>query len=297
VNDLDASYALCQRLARRSASNFYFSFWLLAREKRRAMCALYAFLRHVDDLGDDERRDVAARRAALAEFRQALQDALSGKSGHPILPALVDTVERYRIPHEYLTEAIDGVEMDLMVHRYETFTELEKYCWLVASAVGLACIHIWGFHDRRALEPARRCGVAFQLTNILRDLREDSDRGRIYLPQEDLQRFAYSAEELAQRDANDRFLNLMHFEIARAERFYDSAAALEPFLEPDGRRVFRAMASAYRRLLGKIQQRPTDALRRRVRLNAGEKLRIAANAFLDRRAPAHKPSNWETASS
>ena len=185
----------------------------------------------------------------------------------------------------------------LTVRRYETFAELEKYCWLVASVVGLACIHIWGFRDRRALEPARRCGVAFQLTNILRDLKEDVDRGRVYLPQEDLQRFAYSEHELKHQEANESFLNLMHFEIARTERFYDSTAELEPFLEPDGRRVFRAMTDAYHRLLAKIRQRPYDALRRRVRLNAGEKLRIAANAFMDRRSSARDASDWETASS
>jgi phytoene synthase len=297
VNDLVAAYSQCQRLARRAASNFYFSFLLLPRQKRRSMCALYAYLRQVDDLGDDESRDIASRRQSLAEMRNRLDAALNGNATDPVLLALADTASRYRIPREYLTAVIDGVEMDLAGKCYETFAELEEYCYRVASAVGLACIHIWGFRGPQALEPARRCGIAFQLINILRDLREDSRRGRIYLPHEDLRKFHYTAEELNRCEANDRFTELMRFEIDRAQRYFDSAPQLEPLLEPDGRRVLRAMGAAYHRLLEKIQRRPADVLQRRIRLRTWEKLRIAAGALLARPQSAWSGSSCETMSS
>ncbi len=232
-------------------------------------CAPYAYLRHVDDLGDDDGRDVAVRRATLEALRGELlvggknsapsprhsespaetcplpsgegyqsKEDYQSKSVNPILPALMDTVARYRIPREYLTAVIDGVEMDLAGQQYQTFEELELYCERVASVVGLACIHIWGFRGPEALEPARRCGVAFQLTNILRDLKEDGVRGRIYLPQEDLRRFAYRPEELLGNKTNSQFFELMKFEIARTEQFYAAAAELDPLLDSDGRRCF-----------------------------------------------------------
>src|ERR1700753_3726681 len=156
---LENSYAYCQRLARRSASNFYFSFLLLPRAKRRAMCALYAYLRHVGDLGGDGGRAVAVRRAALEQLRGAIVNrSVNVEQAPPILPALMDTVTRYRIPTEYLTAVIDGGKMDFVNQQYQTFEELELYCERVASVVGLACIHIWGFRGPEALEPARRCG-------------------------------------------------------------------------------------------------------------------------------------------
>lgn len=294
MSHLDSSYALCQRLARKSASNFYFSFALLPREKRRSMCALYAYLRQVDDLGDDESRDLAARRQSLAQYRERLAAALSGRSTDPVLLALADTAARHQIPHDYLTDVIDGVEMDLAGAHYETFADLEQYCCRVASAVGLACIHIWGFRSPQAVQPARRCGIAFQLTNILRDLREDIRHGRIYLPNEDLRRFNYSADELNRCEANDRFVSLMQFEIDRAQQYFASAADLEPLLEPDGRRMLRAMTAAYHRLLEKIRRRPADVLRRRVRLRSWEKLWISANAMF-RPLPTTRNSQLETA--
>ncbi|HEY2827234.1 MAG TPA: phytoene/squalene synthase family protein, partial [Pirellulales bacterium] len=221
----------------------------------------------------------------------------AAKKINPILPALADTVARYRIPLEYLTAVIDGVEMDLAGQRYETFTELEQYCERVASVVGLACIHIWGFRGEQALRPARQCGVAFQLTNILRDLKEDAQRGRVYLPQEDLQRFGYSAEALRQKETSRAFFDLIQFEIARAEKFYAAAAELEPLLERDGRRVFCAMTATYRAVLAKIKRRPEEVFQRRIRLSRWEKARIAAGAlFVPAVAPA-AASKWETVSS
>jgi phytoene synthase len=297
VSQLDESYAICKKLARQSASNFYFSFLLLPRPKRLAMYALYAFLRQVDDISDDERIDIAERRNALLQLRSKLDAALTGDSREPILTALADTAHRYRIPRQYLTAVMDGVEMDLAGIRYETYDELEQYCQRVASAVGLACLHIWGFRDPRALEAARHCGLAFQLTNILRDLKEDIGRGRVYLPREDLRRFDYSAEELNRFEVNDRFIALMQFEIARAECCYAAAGDLEPLLEADGRRVLHAMTATYRALLQKIKARPEAVLRQRIQLSAWGKLRIAGAALLLRPVNRRRASSWETVSS
>lgn len=301
MSELDASYAVCQQLARQSASNFYFSFLLLPREKRRAMCALYAYLRQVDDLGDDGpcedgHRDADQRKSVLNDLRLKLDDALKGKSTDPILRALADTTARYEIPHEYLTAVLDGVEMDLDGRRYQTFTDLEQYCDRVAGVVGLACIHIWGFRGPAALELARRCGLAFQLTNILRDLKEDAQRGRIYLPAEDLSRFGYTDSDLERGQANVCFISLMQFEIARAEQFYVSAAELEPLLKRDGRRVFRVMVATYRALLEKIKRQPADVFHRRIRLSRWEKLRIASGALFSRSKAVRSASALETVS-
>jgi len=296
LNQLDESYAICNRLARRSASNFYFSFLLLPRAKRRAMYALYAFLRHVDDLGDDERIELAARRQALAQLRANLDRALSGETIDPLLTALADTANCYQIPREHLIAAIDGVEMDLNGTCYETFEQLEEYCDRVAGMVGLACLHIWGFRGPQALEPARHCGLAFQLTNILRDLKEDIARGRVYLPREDLRHFDYSVDDLKRLKLNDQFVELIRFEIARAERLYDSAGDLEPLLERDGRRALRTMMATYRALLNKIKASPAAVLRGRIRLRGWEKLRIVGEALLMPPARPRRATSWETVS-
>lgn len=292
---IDASYDACHRLARRSRSNFYPSFLGLPRAKRRAMEALYAFMRHTDDLADDP-LPAELRRQSLAEWRTALGRALHGRfdptgrrpsyngkpdrsgypSGRELLPAVADTVQQYRIPAEYLGAVIDGVEMDLKQQRYESFDELEGYCQRVASAVGLACIHVWGFRGRQALEPARKCGIALQLTNILRDLKEDAQRGRVYLPLADLRQCGYSVDDLIRGVADERFRRLMEYEIGRAEWFYREGAELMHWLEPDGRRIFGMMMSTYRALLKKIKRRPARVLARRVALRRTRKLQIVA---------------------
>jgi phytoene synthase len=297
LNQLDESYAVCKRLARQSASNFYYSFLLLPRPKRRSMHALYAFLRRVDDLGDNDRCDMAARRQALLTLRAKLEAALAGEMTDPILTALADTVDCYQIPREYLTEAIDGVEMDLNDTCYETFEELVEYCDRVAAMVGLACLHIWGFRGPQALEPARHCGLAFQLTNILRDLKEDIGRGRIYLPREDLRRFNYTIENLKRLQVNDQFVELIRFEIARAERYYESAENLESLLERDGRRALRTMMATYRALLNKIKASPALVLQGRIRLRGWEKFRIVGEALLMAPRQRRRASPWEAVSS
>ena len=271
---LPASYSHCQRIARRSASSFYYSFLLLPKRKRLAMCALYAFLRRADDLGDSS--DAACdRRRALENWRQSLVRSTRGDFSDPLLPALADTIREFQIPLEYLHAAIDGVEMDLEPLEYETFDALQTYCYRVASAVGLACLRIWGCASQRAERPARQCGVAFQMTNILRDLKEDAARNRIYLPREDLRRFDYSAEDLRDGVRDERFRGLMRFQIERTEKLYEEAAELEPCLEPDGQRVFGSMLAVYRALLDEIKRLDGDVLTTRVRLSRWRKMRIA----------------------
>lgn len=285
MTSLTTSYNTCRRLARRSARNFYYSFLVLPREKRRAMCALYAFSRQTDDLGDSH-RPVEERRLALAAWRRSLDRGLSGSFDSPIFPALADTVARFQIPPQYLHELIDGVEVDLDRGSYQTFDELSGYCYKVASVVGLSCIHIWGFHDERAFTPAIQCGIAMQLTNILRDLKEDIARGRIYLPQDDLQRFGYSAEDLRDGIVNSRFRELMRFEVSRAENLYATAAELHDWLSPDGRAVFGAMTNIYRGLLDEIKRADGDVFGRRIRLTTWRKLRIAGRWLFA--SPPHK---------
>ncbi len=294
-----ASYAFCRRLTRAAGSNLSPCFLLLPARKRRAMDALYAFMRHTDDLADNE-MPLEARREHVARWRAALKAALSGdtdraaaerpgeddvparqeQAGGALLPALADTVRRFRVPAEHLYAVVDGVQMDLETTSYETFEDLVAYCERVASAVGLACIHVWGFWGQKAVEPARKCGVAFQLTNILRDLKEDARRGRVYLPREDLRAFEYSAEDLAAGRADERFQRLMRFQIDRARRFFHEGADLLGRLEPDGQRVFGMMVSIYHGLLRQIERRPQDVFSRRIRLGRLRKLGVAARWIL-----------------
>jgi phytoene synthase len=278
MSELERSYRLCGQVARRAAKNFYLSFLLLPRDERRSMCALYAFLRRTDDLGDNESA-VEVRRAALLRWRESLARALAGAFDDPILPALADTVARYQVRPTDLQAVIDGVEMDLVKTAYATFGELELYCERVASAVGLSCIRIWGCRNPAADEPARNCGIALQLTNILRDVHEDLRYGRIYLPQEDLARCDYPVAALmaGQRDA--RFCALMRLEIARAESYYERGADLERYLEGDGRAIFWTIMSTYRALLDEIKRRDGDVLSSRVRLPMWRKWRIAVEGY------------------
>jgi phytoene synthase len=275
---LAESYAYCDRLARREAGNFYHAFCILPAEQRRSMCALYAFLRIADDLSDGP-DEPAVKRQFLADWRRQFVDALNGIPTHSLHPALHDVVRKYNIPIEYLHAVLDGVEMDLEPVRYEDFAQLRRYCYHVASAVGLACIHIWGFSHAQAKEYAEKAGIAFQLTNILRDLGEDAGRGRVYLPREDLRRFAYTEEDLRGRVCDERFRALMRFEAERAHRFYEESQPLSGLLERPGRAVFRVMARTYRGLLGVMERRRYDVFSRRVRLSGWRKLWLALSAF------------------
>ncbi|MDZ4818919.1 MAG: phytoene/squalene synthase family protein [Planctomycetota bacterium] len=297
---LERSYAHCGRVARLASSNFYYCLFLLPVEKRQAMYALYAFLRQVDDIADGPAAetsdgpvhsdaDCQRRLVELATLRENLHRSLTSEVHDPILPALADTVRRYGIPTTYLDAAIDGVSMDLHGERYETFDELSIYCQRVAGVVGQACIHIWGFNDPRALELAVPCGLAFQLTNILRDLKDDALQGRVYLPAEDLRRFEYTADELRAGVRDARFRRLMQFQIARAEQLYGASQHLGQMLHADGRRVFLAMFRTYHRLLEEICLAQGDVFSRRVSLSLWQKATIALGSIWPRSGMSYTP--------
>jgi 15-cis-phytoene synthase len=272
------SYAYCERLARREAGNFYHAFRMLPLNQRRAMCALYAFMRVTDDLTDGP-GDAAAKRTPLDAWRRQLDEALAGRYSHPLHAAFHHTVSRHHIPRQYLLDVLDGVGMDLGPVHYETFADLYRYCYRVASAVGLACIHIWGFADERAKEYAEAAGIGFQLTNILRDVGEDAARGRVYLPAEDLERFGYPAESLRRGEGSEAFRALMQFEAERARGYFEAARPLAGLLRPPGRAVFLVMTRTYRALLEAIVRRDFDVFSRRVRVSSWRKLWLAAQAL------------------
>ena len=272
TNDLQDAYRYCERLARASGSSFFRSFRLLPASQRQAMYALYAFSRLTDDLADSD-EPAASRRIQLADWRRELLEALEGDGQSPVWQALYDTKTRFAIPDEYFVAIVDGVAMDLSPPCYETFDDLRHYCYHVASAVGLACIHIFGFEDPRATKLAETCGVAFQLTNILRDLSEDAVQGRIYLPREELAQFACQPEDFKQGQMNSRVRELVRFQIARAEQLYDEGAPLASLLHPRGRRAFVLMFASYRTLLAEIKRRDGDVFSRRIRLGYRGKLK------------------------
>ena len=294
---LSESYEFCRKLTHRTAHNFRFSFLTLPEEKRRAMEALYAFNRITDDLGDEPGISLPLRKLRLETWREAVRLTLSSGDdqdraemsntahlatfgNHPALPAIGDMAQRHRIPVEYLFAVIDGVESDLNPVVVSTFAELERYCYHVAGSVGLCCIHVWGFQGDEAIPLAIDCGLAFQLTNILRDLKEDAELGRIYLPREDLDQFGYSEDDLRGQARNDQFLELMRFETARAQHHYEKAERLFDYLEPHGQRILRAMIDIYRGLLLEIERRRFDVFSQRVSLPKWKKLWFAGRAIL-----------------
>ncbi len=275
---LAESYAYCQQLARRKAGNFYHGFRLLPRDQHRSICALYAFLRVTDDI-TDEAGPNEDKRLPLLQWRQQLTEALSGRYTHPVHAAIHDTVRTYRIPVEYLEDALAGVGMDLDLQRYEGFAELYEYCYRVASVVGLSCIRIWGCRDEPARKHAEAAGIAFQLTNILRDLAEDADRGRVYLPLEDLRRFGYAEERLCRHERGEEFVELMRFQAQRAYGYYDEGQKLLEHLPAPGRAVFQVMMRTYRGLLDVIVDRNYDVFTRRVRLGRCRKAWLTLQAI------------------
>lgn len=273
---LDDSRRYCRSVARRRAKNFYYAFALLPRQKRDALCAVYAFMRHSDDLSDEP----DAPPEALKHWRAALEAALAGRpDGRHIWPALLDALARYRIPHQYLFDMVEGVASDLAPRAIATFDELYHYCYRVASVAGLSMVHILGFDSPQALELAEKCGVAFQLTNILRDVREDSERGRVYLPAEDLARFGVRAEDLRRGEGGDNLTALFRFEAARARAYYRESWPLLRMVHPSGRASLRALIEIYSRLLERIEQSGFDVFSRRISLSGVEKCWIALGAL------------------
>lgn len=273
------SYAFCERVARTQAKNFYYSFLLLSRPQRQAMCAIYAFMRYCDDLSDAE--GIRDRAGAIARWQADLEAALAGSAPeNPVWPAFADAVARYRIPHEYFRAMIRGISSDLEPRHIQTFPELYDYCYHVASVVGLTIIHIFGFHDPRALELAERCGVAFQLTNILRDVREDADHGRVYLPAEDLVRFGVRATELSGSALSPALRKLLEFEAERARAYYQETESLIDLVDDRSRASLKALIGIYSRLLERISNSGYEVLRERVRVPAWEKLWILARCAI-----------------
>lgn len=266
TDDVLQSYRHCRQVARGAASNLAWAFWLLPAEQRRSMDALYAFARRSDDLAD-EPGSIDDKRIRLGQWRADLEQALDGKPSGPLFPALADTVARHRVPPDYLRKIVTGVEMDLDHQVYETFAELRHYCEHVASAVGLACLAIWDCRDERAIGPATDCGVAFQLTNILRDLVEDGARGRVYLPAEDMARLGSTTD-------------LIRFQCGRARALYDSSAKTERFLSGSARRLFKLMHATYRALLAKIERDPASLFVRRQRVSRPHKAWLAVRTLL-----------------
>ena len=274
---LEQSHAYCERVSRERAKNFYYSFLLLPRPKRRAMCAIYVFMRECDDRSDGP--DAALEK--VVQWRAELDAALAGDvPDHPVWPAFADTARRYKIPARYFHEMIDGVASDFETKTIATFDELYRYCYLVASIVGLTIIHIFGFEDPKALELAEKCGVAFQLTNILRDVREDAASGRVYLPSEDLARFGVHLEELNQSRLTPSLRDLLQFEATRARSYYDESRPLLGLVHSDSRTALWALMEIYRRLLDRIQVEGYPVLERRVTLPAREKIGIVLRAWL-----------------
>ncbi len=276
--EVTRSYAECRRVAREAASNFYYAFFMLPPAKRDALCALYAFMRLVDDVSDTVGSDVD-KRGGLSRWRAALDAAVAGDvAGHPILPAFADTINRFHIPPRYFHDLISGAEMDLTVGNYATFERLREYCYRVAGTVGLTCLHVFGFDDPHAPDLAEKLGIAFQLTNILRDVPKDYEIGRVYLPLEDLERFAVRPENLGTGPLTPALRDLFAFEAARARDFYRDGVQLIPLVHSDARAALWALARIYSGLLNRIEARDYDVFSERVRLTTPEKAGILLRA-------------------
>jgi phytoene synthase len=272
-----ASYAECNRIARTARSSFYLAFYGLRKEKRNALCALYAFMRLVDNVSD-EAGDLDAKRSGLARWRAMLDEAVAGRTdGHAILPALADTISRFRIPTRYFHDLILGAEMDLTVASYATFDRLSEYCYRVAGTVGLCCLHVFGFSDQRSPDFAERLGLAFQMTNIIRDVRADFEMGRVYLPQDDLDRSGVTQEEL-RGPVTSKMQDLLEFEADRAWRLYEEGAALVQQVDADSRATLWALVRTYSSLLARIEERGFDVFSSRVSLSNAEKLQYLLTA-------------------
>ena len=272
----------CQDKAVQSGSSFYYSFLYLPQEKRRAITALYAFCREVDDVVD-ECTDASVARAKLAWWRQevaAIFDQSGSKASHPVAKALSEVAGTFNLTETWLNAIIDGMEMDLDYNRYADFATLRHYCYHVASVVGLCSAEIFGYRNSQTLEYAENLGLAFQLTNIIRDVGEDGRRDRIYLPQDELQRFGVTSEDILQSRETDAFRELMKFQIERAEDYYNRAFAALPAEDRKNQKPGLVMAAIYRTLLREIKADGCHVLRQRMSLTPVRKLWIAWKTWM-----------------
>lgn len=277
---LAESQAFCAHVTRTQARNFFYGLKLLPAEKRAGMFALYAYMRYVDDLADDpSQQDTAVRIARLERFRDLTRRVLAERSvpadGWRGWPAFLNCARAFNMPVSLFDAMIEGQLQDLDFKIPRTFDDLAEYCYRVAGVVGLASIHVWGYtggHDTERLAIDR--GIAFQLTNVIRDVREDARRGRCYLPMDDLARFGVRSTWLGNGLANNEILSLLNFEISRARKYFHSSADLDTFISADSRPALAAMTAIYHGILDKIAHSPMDVLTRRVRLGALTKLKI-----------------------
>ena len=292
MTPLEASYAYAQKLTRSRATSFYYTFWFLPPERRRSIFAVYAFSRRADDAVDAVEQNGARTAGTRTADAQAALDrmrALLGPSPpeDPLVPALRDTIDRFSIPLEPFEELLRGMEMDLEKTTYDTFEELHAYCYRAASVIGLICMEIFGYSDPAARAPAIDLGLAMQLTNILRDVAEDLERGRIYLPREDLARFRYSVQDLRSGTVDDRFRALMAFQVNRARGYFRASEPLYPMVLPESRYCPILLQRFYSRILDAIEDQGYDVLTRRPSLKWHEKLFLAGKTWLEARRAAH----------
>ncbi len=291
------AYSVCRGITRSAAKNFYYAFLVLPRKKREALCAVYAFMRRCDDIADDSSLSLAERRQKLDAWLDALHRAQQGQpTDDPILLALTDAQRRFTIPAGLLDELAHGTAMDVeqmeaaaqasatpgLTVEYKTFEDLRLYCYRVASVVGLVCIHVFGYRDPAAEPLAERCGLAFQLTNIIRDVKEDAGMGRVYLPEEDLVKFGLSAAELLAAPDPARFRPLLALEADRARELYAAGEELIPYISEDSQPALWVLVTIYRRLLEKMAENQWDVFTTKVTLSTWEKLRILGKGFLKR---------------
>jgi phytoene synthase len=290
---IEAAYAACRAIAKREAKNFYYAFVALPAHKRDAMCAIYAFMRHADDISDDESKDHATRRMELAQWTEAWRSGTD--TNDPVFMAVRDTQQRFHIPDELLEQLIQGTAMDLEpeaanrrgadgLDTFATFTDLYRYCYYVASIVGLVCIRIFGYSNPAAERLAEETGVAFQLTNILRDVREDAERGRVYIPSDDLKGSGASSVELARVRTGRELTEPQRLALAgvarRARAYYKSAERLLPLISADSRPALRVLVKIYSRLLTKIEARHFDVFTSRVQVPTWQKLLIFSRGMI-----------------
>ncbi|MFN2453007.1 MAG: phytoene/squalene synthase family protein [Pyrinomonadaceae bacterium] len=283
--EVERAYRFCRETTRRHAKSFYFCTQFLPREKRRAIYAMYALCRHVDDAVDEGgAQDERAAQDAVARWRVELDAAYSGAPvASPVLLAWRDMLARYHIKQELPLELMRGVLMDTHIKRYETWEDLRVYCYRVASVVGLMSSEIFGYTEPSTLIYAEALGIAMQLTNILRDVGEDARMNRIYLPQEDLRRFGYMESALVNGEVNENFRQLMRFEIERARHFYREAEKGIPLLNRDARFTVLLAARLYARILDAIERNGFDVWTRRAHLSLTGKLRAAPRVWREAR--------------
>jgi len=285
------SYAHAREVTRREAKNFYYAFRLLDPPRRNAIYAVYAFSRRADDAVDSVQEKNVSEQEARSKLA-GLGRLMRGEAPEdPLSPALTDTIERFKIPLEHFSELLLGMEMDLEKKRYETFEELYTYCFRAASAVGLICIEIFGYRDDGAHQHAEELGIAMQLTNILRDVREDMSRGRIYLPGEDLTRFSYSEAELSRSEFTPAFRDLMKFQVERARDYFQRSEALFPLIDAQTRYCPVLLKRLYSKILDRIEHQRHDVFSRRPALSRFQKFCMLLAAARDARKARRAASN------